>query len=578
MGATLYPDELLASFIARNHLLRGHRSIKTTYQSFFHLTAGKPAYDLPSGLKALLQSEQLKITLDELIHFHTLYPYYKPFWSIQQCRQVKEEMVADKSQRIQMIAGVMASIIRTHKVLKICPLCLQADLDQFGEAYWHRTHQLPGVLVCPIHKCFLLEKCHQCNEDFMDQRIQYPALPTAFCRNHHALSEMVCIVEDPRLIGISDFSNYILKGGYSEYNKEQMYDKYIQRLIRLGYCTATGRVKQREVREFFLSQYNPQFLTQIAVKLPEDTDFNWLSTILRKSRRAQHPLLHILIIQLLWDAPENIKLEGASFPFGSGPWPCLNPISDHYHINIIHHVKITRCSNTRKPVGTFECPSCGFTYSRRGPDQDRSAIYTIGRIKKFGPIWEIQLEQLSKDHALGLRELSRLMKCDPKTIKRYLIGSISLKNEANNLTNFQQRKKKRKATPTTKKLNVTPVRVDWEIRDQEINMLIKDAIKKIKQQEGKPIKITKARIGRTIGQLAILEKKLDLLPLCKETLQRHVETLEQHQKRRIDWIINQCTLQKLPLRKWFIIRKAGIGQKYSKEMECYIAERLKDAV
>lgn len=44
------------------------------------------------------------------------------------------------------------------------------------------------------------------------------------------------------------------------------------------------------------------------------------------------------------------------------------------------------------------------------------------------------------------------------------------------------------------------------MRDQEINKLIIDAIQKIKQREGKPIKLTKARIGRTIGQLAILEK------------------------------------------------------------------------
>lgn len=135
MGATLYPDELLASFIARNHLLRGHKSIKTTYQLFFQLTAGRTVYDLPSGLKAILQSERLKMSLDELIHFHTLYPYYKPFWSVEQSRQVKKEMTLHKSQRIQMLAGVMASIIRTRKTLKICPLCLQIDLDRFGEVY-----------------------------------------------------------------------------------------------------------------------------------------------------------------------------------------------------------------------------------------------------------------------------------------------------------------------------------------------------------------------------------------------------------------------------------------------------------
>ncbi|MGP0580071.1 TnsD family Tn7-like transposition protein [Paenibacillus peoriae] len=575
MGVTLYPDELLASFIARNHLLRGHKSIKTTYQLFFHLTAGKTVYDLPSGLKAILQSERLKISLNELIHFHTLYPYYKPFWSMEQSRQVKKEMSLHKSQRIQLMAGVMASIIRTRKKMKICPLCLQMDLDRFGETYWHRTHQLPGVLVCSIHKCLLLENCLECNENFMDQRIQYPALPSTFCKNHHSLNEMIRFVEDPRLFGLSAFSTFILEGGYGDYNMEQIHAKYMQRLAQFGYCTATGRVKQREVRYRFLNQYNSQFLKQIAVPFPEESEFNWLSTILRKPRRAQHPLLHILIIQMLWDSPEKLKFEVKTSPFSSGPWPCLSPISNHYLAYVIPNVKVTRCSDTGKPVGTFECPICGFTYSRRGPDQDRSALYTIGRVKKFGSIWQSKLDRLSKDHTLSLREVSRLMKCDPKTVKRYLTRSVNHKDEVTKVAHYHQRKKKNKASPTTKLLALR-MRIDWAKRDQEINKLIMDAIQKINQQEGRPIRLTKARIGRTIGQLAILEKKMDCLPMCKETLQRHMETLGQYQKRRIDWIIKECTLQKIPLKKWIIIRKAGIGQKYAKEMESYITEILKD--
>lgn len=575
MGATLYPDELLASFIARNHLLRGHKSIKNTYQLFFHLAAGRTVYDLPSGLKAILQSERLKMSLDELIHFHTLYPYYKPFWSIEQSRQVKNEMSLHKSQRTQMLAGVMASIIRTRKTLKICPLCLQMDLDRFGETYWHRMHQLPGVLVCSIHKCLLLESCLECNENFMDHRIHYPALPSTLCRNHHALNQMIRFVEDPNLLDLSTFSTFILNGGYDEYNMKQIHAKYTQRLAQFGYCTVTGRVKQREVRYRFLNKYTPQFLKQIAVPLPEESEFNWLSTILRKPRRAQHPLLHILIIQMLWDSPDKLKLEKEIPPFSSGPWPCLNPISNHYHAHIIPNVKVTRCSDTGRPVGTFECPNCGFSYSRRGPDQDRSALYTIGRVKKFGIIWKSKLDRLSKERTMSLRELGRLMKCDPITVKRYLTRSVNLKSEVTKFAHYHQRKKQNKSSPTTKSLALR-MRIDWAKRDQEINKLIMDAIQKINQQEGRPIRLTKARIGRTIGQLAILEKKLDCLPMCKETLQRHIETLEQYQKRRINWIIKECILKKVPLKKWIIIRKAGIGQKYAKEMECYITEILKD--
>lgn len=30
------------------------------------------------------------------------------------------------------------------------------DREQYGETYWHRIHQLQGVNICPIHKCYLI--------------------------------------------------------------------------------------------------------------------------------------------------------------------------------------------------------------------------------------------------------------------------------------------------------------------------------------------------------------------------------------------------------------------------------------
>lgn len=36
-------------------------------------------------------------------------------------------------------------------VWRICGDCIAQDLKTFGVAYWHRTHQLPGVAVCPVH-------------------------------------------------------------------------------------------------------------------------------------------------------------------------------------------------------------------------------------------------------------------------------------------------------------------------------------------------------------------------------------------------------------------------------------------
>ena len=41
--------------------------------------------------------------------------------------------------------------------LKYCPLCVQEDRDKYGEAYWHRKHQIRNMLVCPKHHSYLEE-------------------------------------------------------------------------------------------------------------------------------------------------------------------------------------------------------------------------------------------------------------------------------------------------------------------------------------------------------------------------------------------------------------------------------------
>lgn len=33
-----------------------------------------------------------------------------------------------------------------------CPQCISSDMEEFGFSWWRRTHQLPALEVCPIHK------------------------------------------------------------------------------------------------------------------------------------------------------------------------------------------------------------------------------------------------------------------------------------------------------------------------------------------------------------------------------------------------------------------------------------------
>jgi len=51
----------------------------------------------------------------------------------------------------------MAYELRHREAMKYCPACVTNDRKCFGEAYWHRLHQIRDVWICPIHSV-LLEK------------------------------------------------------------------------------------------------------------------------------------------------------------------------------------------------------------------------------------------------------------------------------------------------------------------------------------------------------------------------------------------------------------------------------------
>jgi hypothetical protein len=204
----------------------------------------------------------------------------------------------------------------------------------------------------------------------------------------------------------------------------------------------------------------------------------------------------------------------------------------------------------------------------------------------------------------GLRELARLMGCDPKTIKKYTKelkngpskGNIKLTNgqgnpeklgkiESYRNTILNEISFKTNATrkeirancqkeysylykndrdwlfsnlPLSKERTRIPnFKVDWDKRDSAILKKIKAKHRELLQKE-KPVRITKSRLGKELGLLTTLERHLDKLPQISEYLFQHLETIQQFQWRRCTRIIDQKLKQNEPIKLWEIQRLAGL--------------------
>ena len=53
--------------------------------------------------------------------------------------------------------GIYQSSSMDARRLRYCPECFDEDIAAYGEPYWHRLHQIPGIAVCPRHGCWLAD-------------------------------------------------------------------------------------------------------------------------------------------------------------------------------------------------------------------------------------------------------------------------------------------------------------------------------------------------------------------------------------------------------------------------------------
>ncbi len=590
---TLYEDELLYSWFARYHVRSCNISSKATMKDLFGSANTIAVPDLPTQLGKL--NERIKHFeipgVKDWIEKHTFYHYYTTFAKPNTRQEVYDSMiVGNRPGAIHMLTGMMASNVSESRYFRYCPRCVEDDLQQYGETYWRLSHQLSGVLVCPKHNILLQNS----SVPFRGQNKHvYTPATKDYCNTQEktlAFSEktmyyLKAIAKDSIRLINQDFQ-------FKWQGVQQAY-KYL--LQKHGYATVTGSVDQSTLTEQFHHFYGEELLATLQSSVNPDNQSCWLKAITRKHRKAFHPIRHLLFIHFFGETVESFyQYATRTFqPFGESPYVCLNAAADHYLQPVIPNVKVTICTDTRRPVGTFTC-SCGFSYSRRGPDQEKEDRYKIGRIKQFGSVWKEKLHQLIHAEKLSYYTVAKHLKVDIGTVKKYanqsskhdpikMVDSTSLLSEKRRKwLRLQQQystlsvTKLRKVdqalytwlyrhdrqwldrhSPRQKRKPSENYRVDWSERDQKVLKEVQTAVQQLHSMR-KPIHINISRIGKETGRLALFERHLDKLPETKAYLKQVVETKEQFQVRRVKWAALELSQCHEEIVEWRIRRLAGL--------------------
>ncbi len=620
-----YPDEILYSVIARYHIRSGNTSPKVTLTELFNSSSTVATADLPSNLNTLSQNLQpfSNYTVEELIERYTLYPFYSVFLPPIRANQVKESMKAEWGGDIHTRAGIMASSVTMPRYFRFCPNCLKEDLQKYGEAYWHRLHQTPGVLVCPIHAVMLQDSTvpiqgfnkHEYQAASLDD---CPITSNQQIYRNDTLEKFWLLAKD-----ISWLMNIKLAAKKPDWFRR----RYVALLIEKGLATATGRVHQKKLLDNFVFAYGREMLEALDSMVDYEEEHNWVFSIVRKHRKSFHPVRHLLMIRFLVGSIEEFfNIDYDYEPFGDGPWFCLNAAADHYLKPVVTELAISLCCDTKKPVGTFRC-LCGMIYCRTGPDETEDDKYRIGKIKAYGQVWEHKLKELVKVQRLGLRATARQLKVDTRTVNRYALrlkldpswqsahdnelvqSHKQPESDVNSTCESQMRHREKWLTlqlehpeaPKTTLRQMAPAtyarlykndrewlnqnsptlrvpvscnnRVDWQHRDQQVLAQVQDVVQLLLKAEV-PIRVTLGRIGKTLDLQALLEKHIDKMPLTKAYLESVTESIEDHQIRRIKWAIAKLEEQGEEVKTWKVIRIAGLREDCSQKVNAALEYEL----
>jgi hypothetical protein len=626
-----HPEEILYSTIARNAAAIHYPNLRLVGETYFGDSQAIATVMLPCKLEYLithLHSGTVH-TVNSLIERHTLLPLFAPFVPPERVTQLRNDMNGTQGMGVHMRAGVMASTIPLPDTLRFCPTCTAEDREQYGEGYWHRQHQVPGVYICSQHHVWLeMTTASIANRQ---TRHEYITIENVI-QNLPSSRSISNTSRETKLLAIAQLVEALFAQRTSPPGLEHLRERYIRALIKRDLATFSGRVRMREVLETFIAFYSGEFLCFLQCTPDVRSQDNWLARLIRKPNGALHPLHHLLLIHFLGGDINDYVLGQLkpSTPFNSGPWPCLNPVCEYYHKHVIKTCTITYPPGLNgQPSASFAC-TCGFTYRRVGPDTRREDAYRRGKIIAVGHVWESALQEYWMNTSFSVNRIAEMLGVDPMTIKRHA--------QRLGLSMVRTKKKKALAIPQTRiletenseeatnKLQATmrdlwlqtcqthgykgstvvrqqvprvytwlyrhdrdwlkqhlpprkrsdpPQRVDWCARDAKIAKLIPEAAQRLQTQPGRPRQITIAAIGRAIGYTAMIQQHLDLLPLTAAALAEVVESRIAFAVRRIQWALACYYSQGKVPKGWEIVRLSGVErllsdvviQKALKELE-----------
>ena len=405
---TPYPDECLYSILCRYCVRIGCTELKNTRKLLF------------GGQQCLASTIFFPIRLDVVEHWygansgvtrklianeHTLHPYMVIVYPDRFRQQFDTVINGGIAPKTFDKTGTQRSHRLWPKYLRYCPDCVRDDILAYGETYWHRTHQLPGMMYCIKH----IVRLHDSDIEVVGSRMGFhPASTMILSENyleHDSLEQ-----HKEKFIKIGIESEWLLRHGADIDWGFDIHTKYKHFFRDRGIATVQGVSDYDLVASAFAEYWGQDFLDSLKLELDDNRE--WICQVYEARMVSFRPIYHILLMCFLCDSIESfINHEPQENIFGNSPRACINVLCEQGSVDGVKSVDIKYVNGVA--TGFLKCDYCGMVYKQVYRHKQFGELYIV----EYGDVWINLMLRCLKEENLDIPSTAKILKCKPHVVK-----------------------------------------------------------------------------------------------------------------------------------------------------------------
>lgn len=626
---SLLPNELFYSAAARFQERMQFRSAGAVRAALFGAKDVTTAVDLPGHLQRFLDRlpPDHPYTVSELIRKHTLFPFYAPFVPGDRAPGAFELLRDGESRGVHSLLNVTGSAVAAPQNLRYCPDCIESQRDEFGTAYWHRLHQVPGVVVCPEHEAPLYESK-------VERRSRIDRY------GYRALSETVVSAGTPIEVSDADLKHHVSIAREAEWLLESepftvdllALRSVYRRIARAtGWMSSINQVMTQALERAVLDYYGIAFFATAGVRYSRaGSGDTWVSRVFQLPVFVHAPMRHLVIMNFFdlhapellqlekmngdsdGDAANNIDGNGRSptmLPVNANDSPCRNPVCSRFDATGV--LALAACSGGARQV-PVQCPMCRFAYW-----YDTNCPRVWGLVET-GAEWDAELRRLvletdasqgciAKSLGVSTNLLVRLAWEKGITRARWVPWKWSVPRRTGERGVSEAKRRQHRSSmaklvrnhpgvPRVELRAMNPTAYawldrndpewlesalpkkrpaggyrsnSWANKDEALVPRIREAVAVLLSADSRPHRVTVKSIADQMGMGVTLQGMLPNIPQSRELIKKSLESATDIALRRIRWAAAQFVSElTLPSTAYVLAKRAGMATVHHAQKVC----------